>query len=99
MVEDFSVYAAGNEVTLRVKNSSPPASLASAIAHSVYEGKQVILRCIGAASINQAVKGVAIARGYVAQRALDIACKPGFITVEVAGEEVTAIILRVFVIH
>ena len=85
-----------NEVILRVKNSSPPASLAAAISHAVYDGKQVTLRCIGAAAVNQGVKGIAIARGYVAQRGLDLLCRPGFTTVKMADGDVSALVLRVF---
>lgn len=85
-----------NDVLLRVKNSSPPAQLASAISHAVYDGKQVTLRCIGAASVNQAIKGIAIARGYVAQRGLDMSCRPGFTTVPMSEGDVSAIVLRVF---
>lgn len=85
-----------NEVILRVKNSSPPASLAAAISHAVYDGKQVTLRCIGAAAVNQGVKGIAIARGYVAQRGLDLNCRPGFTTVKMDDGDVSAILLRVF---
>lgn len=85
-----------NEVILRVKNSSPPQSLAAAISHAVYDGKQVTLRCIGAASVNQGVKGIAIARGYVAQRGLDLLCRPGFTNVEMSDGPVSAILLRVF---
>lgn len=96
-MDDFAtVVSNSTETVLRVKNSSPPGSLASAISHAIYDGKSVTLRCIGAASVNQAVKGVAIARGYVAQRALDLACKPGFETVKVSDGEVTAVVLRVF---
>lgn len=98
-MDDFtSVVTNSTEVVLRVKNSSPPASLASAISHAVYDGKQVTLRCIGAAAVNQAVKGIAIARGHVAQRALDLACKPGFMTVKVNDDDVTAVLLRVFTV-
>lgn len=85
-----------NEVLLRVKNSSPPAQLAAAISHAVYDGKQVTLRCIGAAAVNQGVKGIAIARGYVAQRGLDLLCRPGFATIKMPDGDVSALVLRVF---
>lgn len=85
-----------NAVLLRVKNSSPPAQLAAAISHAVYDSKEVTLRCIGAAAVNQAIKGIAIARGYTAQRGLDLACIPGFATVKMADGDVSAIVLRVF---
>lgn len=87
---------------LRVSNTSSPADLASAISYALYDGRKVILRAIGAGAVNQAVKGVAIARGYVAQRSLDLACAPGFTTVKMNNrvtqepEDVSAIVIRVF---
>lgn len=86
-----------SESILRVSNTSPPASLASAISHAVHDGSQVTLRCIGAASVNQGIKGIAIARGYVAQRGHDLVCAPGFTTVQMSDGDVSAITLRVFI--
>lgn len=85
-----------NEVILRVSNSSPPASLAAAISHAVYDGKQVYLRCIGAAAVNQGVKGIAIAQGYVGQRGISLLCRPGFTTIKMPDGDVSAILIRVF---
>jgi len=86
---------------LRVSNTSNPADLASAVSHALYDGKKVTLRAIGAGAVNQAVKGIAIARGYVAQRGLDLVCTPGFTTVKMPKpggtfEDVSAIVIRVF---
>lgn len=50
------------ESLLRVKSSSSPASVASALSHAVYDNKTVVLRAIGAGAVNQAVKAIAIAR-------------------------------------
>lgn len=77
---------------LRVGAGSNPQSVASAIAHAVYEHKTVRLRAIGAGAINQAVKGIAIARGYVAPRGYDLVCKPGFTTVNSRDGEVSALV-------
>jgi stage V sporulation protein S len=81
---------------LRVKSSSAPAPLASAISHAVYDGKPVTLRAIGAGAVNQAVKAVAIAQSYVGQRGLVLTCRPGFVTVTLDGKDTSAIILKVF---
>lgn len=81
---------------LRVSAGSNPQSVASAIAHAVYERKSVTLRAVGAGSVNQAVKGIAIARGYVAPRGYDLVCKPGFTTVESRDGEISAMIFHVF---
>lgn len=84
-----------NDEILRVSNTSSPVALASAISHALYDGKKVTLRAIGAGAVNQAVKGIAIASGYVAQRGLSLSCRPGFQTLNVADQTVSAIVLRV----
>jgi stage V sporulation protein S len=83
------------EVVLRVKSTSNAASLASAVAHAVYEERDVTLRAIGPAAVNVAVKAIAIARGFVAPTGVDLSCVPGFVTVEREDGPTTAIILKV----
>lgn len=85
------------EVVLRVKSTSSVPSLASAISHAVYSKKPLLIRAIGAGAVNQAVKAVAVARGYVAPRGLDLSIRPGFDFVDMPGESepVTAIVLKV----
>jgi stage V sporulation protein S len=89
--------AAGDETILRVKNTSSASSLASAISHAVYDGKKVVLRAIGAAAVNQAVKAAAIAQSFVGTRGLVLYFRPGFDTVTMPdGQEISAVVLRVF---
>lgn len=57
---------------------SAPCNPAGKIAHSCREGDPPAALCIGAESINHAIKAVAIARGYVAQDGLDISFQPAF---------------------
>jgi stage V sporulation protein S len=83
---------------LRVSASSNPQSVASAIAHAIYESREVDLRAIGAGAVNQAIKAVAIASGYVAPRGLRIAVIPGFASVESHDGDISAIVLHVFVL-
>lgn len=80
---------------LRVGGGSNPQSVASAIAHALYENKEVKLRAIGASSVNQMVKACAIARGYVAPRGMDLTCRPGFTTVQSRDGEISAMIMHV----
>lgn len=80
---------------LRVGAGSNPQSVASAIAHAVYEQQTVKLRAVGAGSVNQAVKAIAIARGYVAPRGYDLICKPGFTTIESRDGEISAMIFHI----
>lgn len=80
---------------LRVSAGSNPQSVASAIAHALYADHQVKLRAVGAGAVNQAVKAIAIARGYVAPRGLDLTCKPGFTTIESRDGEISAIVFSI----
>jgi stage V sporulation protein S len=81
---------------LRVAAKTPTAELASAISHAVYDGKTVCLRAVGAGAVNQAVKALAVAQGYVAQRGLMLANRPGFESIMMDKEERTAMVFRVF---
>lgn len=89
------VLTNNEESFLRVSAGSNPQSVASAIAHAVYENRQVKLRAVGAGAVNQAVKAIAIARGYVAPRGLDLTCKPGFTTIESRDGEISAIMFAI----
>lgn len=66
------------ETILRVSSSSSVTSVGSAIAHAVYDSRRVVLRAVGAGAVNQAVKSMAVARGYVAPRGFDLQFKPAF---------------------
>jgi stage V sporulation protein S len=86
----------GEESVLRVKNTSDPQSVASALSHALYDGRRVTLRAIGAGSVNQAVKACAIARGFVAPRGIDLSVRPGFTTVDMPdGTSLSAITLTI----
>ncbi len=84
-----------DEPFLRVSAGSNPQSVASAIAHAIYDKREVKLRAVGAGAVNQAVKALAIARGYVAPRGLDLTCKPGFTTIESRDGEISAIVFAI----
>lgn len=83
------------EPFLRVSASSNPQSVASAIAHAVYDSRLVKLRAVGAGAVNQSVKAIAIARGYVAPRGFDLSCVPGFTTIDSREGEISAIVFTV----
>ena len=84
-----------NEQVLRASASSNPQSLASAIAHSLYESKECRVRAVGAGAVNQAVKAIAIARGYVAVKAMDLTCIPGFASIESHDGKISAIVFAI----
>jgi stage V sporulation protein S len=83
------------EQILRVSAGSNPQAVASAIAHSIYETRACKIRAVGAGAINQAVKAIAIARGYTAPRGLDLICIPGFTSIESHDGQISAIIFDV----
>lgn len=80
---------------LKVSTKSNPNSVAGALAAIIKEKNIVEVQAVGAGAINQAVKAVAIARGFVAPTGRDIVCVPAFTDIEIDGEERTAIKLIV----
>jgi stage V sporulation protein S len=55
----------------------------------------VEVQVVGAGALNQAIKAVAIARGYVASTGIDVVCVPTFADIEIDGERRTAIRLTI----
>ena len=80
---------------LKVSATSKPVAVAGAIAGVVRTQSKVEVQAIGAGAINQAVKAIAISRGYVAPGGLDLVCIPSFIDISIDGEERTGIRLIV----
>ena len=80
---------------LKVSTKSNPNSVAGALAAIIKEKNIVELQAVGAGAINQAVKAIAIARGFVAPSGRDIVCVPAFTDIEIDGQERTAIKLIV----
>ena len=76
---------------LRVSTKSNPNSVAGALAGVLGEKGTAELQAVGAGALNQAVKAVAIARGFVAPSGIDLVCVPAFADIEIDGEERTAI--------
>ena len=80
---------------LKISAKSSPNSVAGAIAGLVKENGRAEMQAIGAGAINQAVKAVAIARGFVAPSGKNLICIPAFADISIEGEEKTAIKLIV----
>ena len=80
---------------LKVSSSSRPTSVAGAIAGVVREQGIVEVQAVGAGAANQAIKSVAVARGYMAPAGVDLICTPGFTEIEIDGQERTAVRLIV----
>ena len=80
---------------LKVSSKSKPNSVAGALANAFREKQTVEIQAVGAGSLNQAIKAIAIARGYVAPTGKDLICVPALSDIVIDGEERTAIKLIV----
>ena len=80
---------------LKVSAKSNPNSVAGALAGVLREKGGAEIQAIGAGALNQAIKSIAIARGFVAPGDIDLVCVPAFTDIEIEGEERTAIKLIV----
>jgi stage V sporulation protein S len=82
---------------LKVSSKSSPASVAGAIAGMVKDGVPVNIQSVGAGAVNQAIKAMAIARGFLIPTGVDISCAPTFADIDINGESRTAIRIAVYV--
>ena len=80
---------------LKVSSKSVPNSVAGALAEVIRTDNNAEIQAIGAGAINQAIKAIAIARGFLAPSGIDLVCIPAFTDIEVNGEKRTAIRLLV----
>jgi len=80
---------------LKISAKSNPNSVAGALAGVIRERGVAEMQAIGAGALNQAVKAVAIARGFVAPSGIELICIPAFTDIVIDGEERTAIKLIV----
>lgn len=81
--------------TLKVSSKSDANRVAGALANVMREKSSVEIQAIGAGALNQAIKGIAIARGFVAPSGKNLICIPAFSDIVIDGEERTAIKLIV----
>ncbi|GAB4155836.1 MAG: stage V sporulation protein S [Candidatus Promineifilaceae bacterium] len=80
---------------IKVSATSRTAAVAGAVAGVIRESGRAEVQAIGAGAVNQAIKAIAIARGYLLEENMDIICTPSFVEVDIEGHERTA--LRVVV--
>ncbi|NLY84716.1 MAG: stage V sporulation protein S [Acholeplasmataceae bacterium] len=80
---------------LKVSAKSNPNSVAGALAGVLREHGKAEMQAIGAGALNQSIKAIAIARGFVAPSGMDLVCIPAFIEIEIEGGQRTAIKLLV----
>ena len=83
--------AAGMPEVLKVSATSKPKAVAGALAAVLRVKGKVEMQAVGAGAVNQAVKAIAISRGFVAPNGIDLVAIPAFTKVIIEGEERTAI--------
>jgi len=76
---------------IKVKANSRTAAVAGAIAGVMREHKHVDIQAIGAGAVNQALKALVLAKGYLAEEGIEIICSPEFVDVDIDGKVRTAI--------
>ena len=76
---------------IKVSSKSNPNSVAGALANSFREKDSIEMQAIGAGALNQAIKSIAIARGFVAPSGKNLVCIPAFSNILIDNEEKTAI--------
>jgi len=76
---------------LKVSANSNPKAVAGALAAVVREKGEAELQAVGAGAVNQAVKAIAICRGFVAPNGIDLIAVPAFVEIIIDAEERTAI--------
>ncbi|MBQ1495937.1 MAG: stage V sporulation protein S [Bacilli bacterium] len=80
---------------IKVSSKSNSNKVAGALANALREKNQVEMQAIGAGALNQAIKSIAIARGFVAPSGKNLKCIPAFSNILIDNEEKTAIKLIV----
>ena len=80
---------------IKVAATSRSTAVAGAIAGVIREKGHVDVQAIGAGAVNQAIKAVTIARGYLELDGIDIVVVPSFAEVEIDEQERTAVRLGI----
>lgn len=76
---------------LRVSGRSRPNLVAGAIAALLRSEREVCVQAIGPHAVNQAVKAMAICRGYITLDRLDLVCVPAFVDIAAEDEQRTGV--------
>jgi stage V sporulation protein S len=76
---------------IKVSANSRTSAVAGAIAGVIREHKHAEVQAIGAGAVNQAIKALVLATGYLKNDGIDIACVPQFVDVDIDDKVRTAI--------
>jgi stage V sporulation protein S len=90
-MDDLHIDNTGKADIIKVSAKSRSTAVAGAIAAVIREHRYAEVQAIGAGAVNQAVKALAIARGYLTGDQIDIICTPYFTEVDIEGQERTAV--------
>ena len=80
---------------IKVSANSRTSAVAGAIAGVIREHKHAEVQAIGAGAVNQAIKALIVATGYLKQDGIDVVCVPEFVDVQIEDMVRTAIKLVV----
>jgi len=83
---------------IKVSGTSRTSAVAGAIAGVFRENKRAEIQAIGAGAVNQAIKALVLAKGYLAEDGYDVVFSPTFVDVEIDDKVRTAIKLSVFLL-
>ncbi len=81
--------------TIKVSSKSNPNKVAGALASIFREQREIEIQTVGAGALNQAIKAIAIARGFVAPSGDNLVVIPSFNDIKISGDEKTAIKLTI----
>lgn len=76
---------------IKVKANSRTAAVAGAIAGVIREHKYAEVQAIGAGAVNQSIKALVLATGYLAEDGIAVVCIPEFVDVDIDGKVRTAV--------
>ena len=93
--EDVGTFEDEKPDIIKVSARSRSTAVAGAIAGVMRQHNMAEVQAIGAGAVNQAVKALAIARGYLERDEMDIVSTPFFTEVDIDGQERTAVRFRV----
>lgn len=94
-LDDEDAAAEDGPDIIKVSARSRSTAVAGAIAGVMRQHHSAEVQAIGAGAVNQAVKALAIARGYLERDEMDIVTTPYFTEVDIDGQERTAVRFRV----
>lgn len=80
---------------LKVASTSNPSATAGALANTIRENGKAELQAIGPKAVNQMIKAITIARGYMAPSGVDLVFIPSFVDVQIDDGKKTALRLKV----